>query len=464
MCVCVRVATPTTRNGGRPNRLAIDAAQPPCRHRLDQSSQQQQWPDARLPIATDAGGAATITTSLFIYLFLHYYTSNARLSMDLSDVRNRKRLAASLLGQKFRNIHGLYQTFPEHHSPSLGKHHQQQQQQHQPSGHISPPFTCCHTKLAYDIDRIRHGQEGKHKFQFKKHPVHEHSLAEEPDQSHNSHNYDHNINKHSSHDDEVANEVKRRLSLPIDTSIPNSFLAKHKNYFSDQLKKQQARQSLSRIERRKSLFEIGFGQLSTYVKSHVLGAGTYSTVYKGTSRLTNKLVALKEIHLEREEGVPFTAIREVSLLKELRHNNIITLHDIIYTSKTLTLVFEYVDRDLSRYMDECDYQININNVKLFLYQLLRGLKYCHDRRILHRDLKPQNILISRGGELKLADFGLARAKSVPTKTLTDEVVTLWYRPPDVLLGNIEYDTSIDIWGVGCIFFEMAAGCTLFTGK
>ena len=103
-------------------------------------------------------------------------------------------------------------------------------------------------------------------------------------------------------------------------------------------------------------------------------------------------------------------------------------------------------------------------IQLFLFQLLRGLSYCHKRRVLHRDLKPQNLLINEKGELKLADFGLARAKSVPTKTYSNEVVTLWYRPPDVLLGSTEYTTSIDMWGVGCIFFEMAAGRPLFPGS
>jgi len=260
-------------------------------------------------------------------------------------------------------------------------------------------------------------------------------------------------------ENEYVAEVRERLSLPSETSIPEEFLLKHekKLFKLDD-------QPLSRLARRQSLYELGFGQLATYTKTQILGAGTYSTVYKGTSRLTRQLVALKEIRLERDEGVPFTAIREISLLKELKHNNIITLHDIIYSRKTLTLVFEFVDRDLSRYMEECDHKINVNNVKLFLFQLLRGLDYCHSRRILHRDLKPQNILISSIGELKLADFGLARAQSVPTKTFTDEVVTLWYRPPDVLLGNIEYGTSIDMWGVGCIFFEMISGHTLFTGR
>ncbi|KAL6092935.1 hypothetical protein STEG23_001034 [Scotinomys teguina] len=100
---------------------------------------------------------------------------------------------------------------------------------------------------------------------------------------------------------------------------------------------------------------------------------------------------------------------------------------------------------------------------MFLFQLLRGLSYIHQRYILHRDLKPQNLLISDTGELKLADFGLARAKSVPSHTYSNEVVTLWYRPPDVLLGSTEYSTCLDMWGVGCIFVEMIQGVAAFPG-
>uniref|UniRef100_A0A8D3AM19 Cyclin-dependent kinase 14 n=1 Tax=Scophthalmus maximus TaxID=52904 RepID=A0A8D3AM19_SCOMX len=180
-------------------------------------------------------------------------------------------------------------------------------------------------------------------------------------------------------------------------------------------------------------------------------------------RVNGKLVALKVIRLQEEEGTPFTAIREASLLKGLKHSNIVLLHDIIHTKETLTLVFEYVHTDLCQYMDRHPGGLHPDNVKLFLFQLLRGLSYIHQRYILHRDLKPQNLLISDTGELKLADFGLARAKSIPSHTYSNEVVTLWYRPPDVLLGSTDYSTCLDMWGVGCIFIEMIQGVAAFPG-
>ncbi|KAK7604236.1 hypothetical protein V9T40_004509 [Parthenolecanium corni] len=257
--------------------------------------------------------------------------------------------------------------------------------------------------------------------------------------------------------DTFVKDINKRLSLPTDLHLPESFISK-------QLESPEFMGPLSRASRRQSLSEIGFGRTETYIKLYVLGQGTYATVFKGKSRLTDNLVALKEIRLEHEEGAPCTAIREVSLLKELRHANIVTLHDIIHTEKSLTLVFEYLDKDLKQFMDESGGSLHLNNVKLFLFQLLRGLAYCHRRRILHRDLKPQNLLINEKGELKLGDFGLARAKSVPTRTYSNEVVTLWYRPPDVLLGSTQYSTQIDMWSVGCIFYEMVNGRPLFPGS
>jgi cyclin-dependent kinase len=205
--------------------------------------------------------------------------------------------------------------------------------------------------------------------------------------------------------------------------------------------------------------------MEKYAKIDKLGEGTYGIVYKAKNRETGEIVALKRIRLESEdEGVPCTAIREISLLKELKSHNIVRLHDVIHSEKKLTLVFEYLDQDLKKYMDECGGPItHLPTLKSFLYQLCKGVGFCHDHRVLHRDLKPQNLLISRRGDLKLADFGLARAVGIPVRTYSNEVVTLWYRAPEVLLGSGKYSTPIDVWSIGCIFAEMVTGRPLFPG-
>ncbi|KAJ3396796.1 negative regulator of the PHO system [Lobulomyces angularis] len=206
--------------------------------------------------------------------------------------------------------------------------------------------------------------------------------------------------------------------------------------------------------------------MDRYTRLEKLGEGTYATVFKGKNRITGDIVALKEIHLESEEGAPSTAIREISLMKELKHVNIVRLFDVIHTEQTLTLVFEYMDQDLKKYMDDRGNQGALDPllVKNFMFQLLRGIAYCHENRVLHRDLKPQNLLINSRMELKLADFGLARAFGIPVNTFSNEVVTLWYRAPDVLLGSRNYSTSIDIWSAGCIMAELLSGKALFPGK
>jgi len=204
--------------------------------------------------------------------------------------------------------------------------------------------------------------------------------------------------------------------------------------------------------------------MEKYVKVDKLGEGTYGIVYKAKNKETGEIVALKRIRLDSEdEGVPCTAIREISLLKELKHPNIVRLYDVIHTEKKLTLVFEHLDQDLKKYLDELGGVISKSTIKSFLQQLLRGISFCHEYRVLHRDLKPQNLLINRKGELKLADFGLARAFGIPVRSYSHEVVTLWYRAPDVLMGSRKYSTPIDIWSAGCIFAEMATGRPLFPG-
>mmetsp|Transcript_15772 Transcript_15772/g.15164 ORF Transcript_15772/g.15164 Transcript_15772/m.15164 type:complete len:310 (-) Transcript_15772:2-931(-) len=205
--------------------------------------------------------------------------------------------------------------------------------------------------------------------------------------------------------------------------------------------------------------------MERYQKMEKIGEGTYGVVYKAKDRVTGEIIALKKIRLEAEdEGIPSTAIREISLLKELQHPNIVRLYDVVHTERKLTLVFEFLDQDLKKYLDVyCDHGLDLPILKSFLYQLLLGVAYCHHHRVLHRDLKPPNLLINREGHLKLADFGLARAFGIPVRSYTHEVVTLWYRAPDVLMGSRRYSTPVDIWSVGCIMAEMANGRPLIAG-
>ncbi|XP_074592584.1 cell division control protein 2 homolog [Curcuma longa] len=206
--------------------------------------------------------------------------------------------------------------------------------------------------------------------------------------------------------------------------------------------------------------------MDQYEKVEKIGEGTYGVVYKARDRVTNETIALKKIRLENEdEGVPSTAIREISLLKEMQHSNIVRLQDVVHSDKRIYLVFEYLDLDLKKHMDSCpELAKDPRLVKTYLYQILRGIAYCHSHRVLHRDLKPQNLLIDRGtNALKLADFGLARAFGIPVRTFTHEVVTLWYRAPEILLGSRQYSTPVDVWSVGCIFAEMVNQRPLFPG-
>mmetsp|Transcript_3738 Transcript_3738/g.7248 ORF Transcript_3738/g.7248 Transcript_3738/m.7248 type:complete len:350 (-) Transcript_3738:658-1707(-) len=217
--------------------------------------------------------------------------------------------------------------------------------------------------------------------------------------------------------------------------------------------------------------------LDGYARTDLIGQGAYGTVYRGTQRSTNRTVAIKRIPYADstpEGGVPCNVIREISLLRELTHNNVVQLLDVIQaTPGGLYLVFEYVAHDLKTFMDQRQRSDDIRErvglpksmVRSFMRQILNGVGYCHTHRVLHRDLKPHNLLISADGlTLKLADFGLARLSGLPNGPYTYEVVTLWYRAPELLLGASRYSAAVDVWSVGCIFAEMATGLPLFPGR
>lgn len=199
-------------------------------------------------------------------------------------------------------------------------------------------------------------------------------------------------------------------------------------------------------------------------KNGAVGEGTYGVVYKAKDRQTGDFVALKRIRLEVEdEGIPSTTLREISVLRQLKHPNIVELSDVIQSDGRLYLVFEFVDKDLKKYMEACEGPLTPEVIKNYTYQMVKGLEFCHVRGVMHRDLKPQNILVSRDGKLKLADFGLARAFVPPIRPFTHEVVTLWYRPPEILLGCKTYALPVDMWAVGAILAEMVTKRPLFQG-
>lgn len=206
--------------------------------------------------------------------------------------------------------------------------------------------------------------------------------------------------------------------------------------------------------------------MEDFQKIEKIGEGTYGVVYKGRNKITGQIVAMKKIRLESEdEGIPSTAIREISLLKELKHPNIVSLEDVLMEENRLYLIFEFLSMDLKKYMDTLpsEKMMDPDLVKSYMYQITDALLFCHKRRVLHRDLKPQNLLINKEGVIKIADFGLGRSFNIPVRNYTHEIVTLWYRAPEVLLNSPRYACPVDIWSVGCIFAEMATRKPLFQG-
>eukprot|EP00026_Physarum_polycephalum_P008175 Phypoly_transcript_08254.p1 GENE.Phypoly_transcript_08254~~Phypoly_transcript_08254.p1 ORF type:complete len:386 (+),score=52.98 Phypoly_transcript_08254:341-1498(+) len=173
-----------------------------------------------------------------------------------------------------------------------------------------------------------------------------------------------------------------------------------------------------------------------------------------------------------KEGFPITAIREIKILKELDHENIINLKEIVTSKATdynrgkgsIYMVFEYMDHDLTGLMDSGLKWFSQAQIKCYMKQLLEGLHYCHKNNVLHRDIKGSNLLINNKGQLKLADFGLARPFNEQASNYTNRVITLWYRPPELLLGAVNYGPAIDMWSVGCILAELLAKKPIFPGR
>ena len=193
-----------------------------------------------------------------------------------------------------------------------------------------------------------------------------------------------------------------------------------------------------------------------------LGKGTYGTVYKARKKGCDKFFAIKKIKNELDnEGIPSTALREIAILKKMKNPNVVNVEGIAFNKKHIELCLEYCKYDLKKLIDSKKHDSSFYNVKFvknMMYQLLRGVEHLHSHKILHRDLKPQNILVDDNGWiLKLADFGLSRVYSIPIRPYTKEVLTLWYRAPEMMLGINNYAIGLDIWSIGCIFVELYLG-------
>ncbi|EST09267.1 Protein kinase domain protein [Kalmanozyma brasiliensis GHG001] len=195
-----------------------------------------------------------------------------------------------------------------------------------------------------------------------------------------------------------------------------------------------------------------------YAKIEKVGEGTYASVFLARNIKTNQKVAIKKIKIvSNENGMDVTAIREVKFLKELDHPNVIKMVDVFSSgsaSPSLNLVLEFLDTNLEALIKDKTLIFTQADIKGWMAMLCRGMEYCHRHWVLHRDLKPNNLLISPSGELKIADFGLAREHGDPGARMTHQVVTRWYRPPELLLGSRAYSSGVDMWSVGCIFAEL----------
>ena len=229
------------------------------------------------------------------------------------------------------------------------------------------------------------------------------------------------------------------------------------------------KKTMKRMKQRPTLPADFAASTSVYYRKpgneSVVGSGTYGKVFKAIHVYTKNLAALKKIRMDGEkDGFPVTAVREIKLLQSLKHENVVSLQEVMVEHNDCFMVFEYLSHDLTGLLNHPTFKLEHAHKKHLGRQLFDGLNYLHRRGVLHRDIKAANILVSSTGQLKLADFGLARFFSKRGKPdYTNRVITIWYRSPELLLGETQYGPAVDIWSAACVMIEIFTRHAIFPG-
>jgi serine/threonine protein kinase len=202
---------------------------------------------------------------------------------------------------------------------------------------------------------------------------------------------------------------------------------------------------------------------SRYINREKLGKGSYGDVFQARDSVTGKLVALKIQGLESPDGIPRAILRELSVLQSINHPNLISVNDVFFQPGTVTIVTDYMTYDLRHFLHYQKQPVQPKLIQSYAFQLLCGVYHLHTHGVFHRDLKPENILLDEDGMLKICDFGLSRFVTLPLGNYTPEVISTWYRPPELLTRQEHYDLSSEIWSIGCILGEIARGVPIGMG-
>ncbi|NXH19045.1 CDKL1 protein, partial [Bucco capensis] len=205
--------------------------------------------------------------------------------------------------------------------------------------------------------------------------------------------------------------------------------------------------------------------MERYEKLGKVGEGSYGVVFKCRNKETGQLVAVKKF-LESDEDpvIRKIALREIRMLKQLKHPNLVNLLEVFRRKRRLHLVFEYCDHTVLHELDKHPQGVPEHLVKSITWQTLQAVNFCHKHNCIHRDVKPENILITKNSVIKLCDFGFARILTGPSDYYTDYVATRWYRSPELLVGDTQYGSPVDVWAIGCVFAELLSGVPLWPGK